>query len=36
MLNEALKELKTNWDAKYSKNKIDFFGTFQIGAENGQ
>lgn len=36
ILNDALKAFKVNWDAKYSANKIDFFGTFQIGAENGE
>ena len=35
-LNIALKRLQSNWNIQNPKNKIDFFGTFQIGAENGE
>ena len=35
-LNKALKKLKKNWNAQNPSNTIDYFGTFQIGAENGE
>jgi len=33
-LNNNLKELKSVWNRQQQRNKVDFFGTFQIGAEN--
>ncbi|MBL4593321.1 MAG: MMPL family transporter [Flavobacteriales bacterium] len=34
-LYNSLNELKENWNKHYSKQQFGYFGTFQIGAENG-
>ena len=34
ILYKNLTKLKENWNEKYKKNRIDFFGAFQIAVEN--
>jgi len=34
-LYNVLNKLKTNWNTQHPSHKFDYFGTFQIGAENG-
>jgi len=34
-LYDVLTQFKTNWNTTYPTNTVDYFGTFQISAENG-